>query len=637
MYANASSSSLFSRAAPLLFLALLLAVTFWVYRDGLSGHYILDDRSSVQTLEVLREDPGALGERLSGDRSGMFGRVLPLLSFAAEQMGGAGTPQLSKRNNLLLHLFTGGLVFWLSWLLLAQRGPRCAPWGACIAAGLWLLSPLQVSTTLYIVQRMAMMSTLLVLVALIAWVYVRRAHIAGRRSPAALIICILAVLLAPLAKENGALALPMLLVLDILCLRPATAPWRGNWRFYALPLLLFAAAAGLLFLGWYFEAGYALRRFDLSERVLSESRFLVDYAAQFFWPNLDRLGVYHDDVLLSRGLLAPPTTLLSLLFWGALFALAAPAWWYGRGLVYVALLLLYLGAHSLESTVLALEPYFEHRNYLPSVALALLLGAVVTDLAARYPRALPAMLACCAIYLGVLSLQSAALAHVWGDPLRLAVHHLAGHPDSARANMEMARQQALLGDFTRARAYSEQGALLESRSAASRIRRDADQRLRHIALACLARAPLPEADLAAIGPSDPERPIGETLYLVELKRMLQADVCPGFAWTRFGDHLASLYLESPRAERASAAVYEALAAFANTRGRVDRALAYMQLAVAAQPGDVELTLMRLYFERANGDLIAARGTAGALERLVQEGRLNRRQRRLLEDFKRGLH
>ncbi len=53
---------------------------------------------------------------------------------------------------------------------------------AALGAGLWLLHPLFVSTTLYIVQREAMLPATFVLLGLLAWLHGRRKPAGTRRA-----------------------------------------------------------------------------------------------------------------------------------------------------------------------------------------------------------------------------------------------------------------------------------------------------------------------------------------------------------------------------------------------------------------------------------------------------------------------
>ena len=617
--------------APAILVAALV-LTAWIYAPGLVGGYVLDDLGSVQRLAAVREDADTFRELVTGDTSGMLGRTLPLLTFVAEQAYTSGTAEVSKTNNLLLHLLNGVLLFFVARGLLRYVRPEEATLGAAMAAAAWLLTPMQVSTVLYVVQRMAMLATTLVLVALLAYLAVRTRLIAGQRPWFSLPLLLASTIAAPYAKETGFLVIPLIVVLECCWFWPVEVRGRAHWRAAVVPWLPLVAVLGLAGLFLVFHEGYALRRFDLGERLLTESRILVDYLRQFYWADTLRLGVYHDDVTVSQGLLRPLATSWSLLFWGVLMAGSMICVRRGIALPWVGLFWAWLGAHSIESTVLPLELYFEHRNYLPGLFLSMMLGLALAQMLHFLKGRRGALATLMGLYLLALAMKTTAVAYAWGDPLRLAVHHLAGHSESSRAQAEMAKQFALIGDYPRAAAAAARADALEAESMATRVRRNADQRLRNVALACLARAPLPSTELAAITASPLERPIGETHYLVELKRMRQLNACPDFAWDALGSTFENLYLgEAPRS--ASANVFEALAAFANTGGQLERARDYMTLAAAARPEDWELLLMRAYFERVTGDDDAARVTLSRLDDLARDGELTSRQIERLNSFK----
>src|SRR5690606_470084 len=83
-----------------------------------------------------------------------------------------------KYHNLLIHLLNGLLLFWLLQKLLPRLAPQITPETTVAIAGLtvatWLLHPLLMSTVLYAVQRMAQLSALFTLAALLCYVFARR-------------------------------------------------------------------------------------------------------------------------------------------------------------------------------------------------------------------------------------------------------------------------------------------------------------------------------------------------------------------------------------------------------------------------------------------------------------------------------
>jgi len=103
--------------------------------------------------------------------------------------------------------------------------------------------------------------------------------------------------------------------------------------------------------------------------------------------------------------------------------------------------LFYAAGQLLESTIVPLELYFEHRNYVPSLLLCWPIGRALAN--ARWPR-----LARVAVAAGVLLLLAATTfqrASMWGDPDQLARLWALQNPDSPRAQATLATIEANAG------------------------------------------------------------------------------------------------------------------------------------------------------------------------------------------------
>ena len=326
---------------------------------------------------------------------------------------------------------------------------------ALLVTALWLLHPMQVSTVLYVVQRMAQLSTLFMLLALLAFVLGRLAFERGRTRPALAYLFLgvpATTVAAMLSKENGALVPLLCAVIELGYFRAtATTPRpRAVQAFFGLFLLM----PGALVAGWYMfnpmrlVDGYDTRLFTLAERLLSQPRALFDYIGALLLPRGPMLGVYTDDFVVSRGLLDPPGTLFAILGLIALVVVALgvrsriPALFTGIGL--------YLAGHAMESSIFPLELYFEHRNYLPSVGIFLALAGLVGWGWAHLPhqddqpRARRLLTMGMAGLLAVLSLATLARASVWGSWPALAEQGARQHPNSLRAQLDYA--QTLMAD-----------------------------------------------------------------------------------------------------------------------------------------------------------------------------------------------
>lgn len=443
---NPSRLSFLSSGQALLFVLLVCCAA--LYWPGLSGSLLLDDQANLGKLQKLSGPLSLdqLGAFIASGHAGPLGRPLSMLSFALQFESWPDNPAAFKLVNLLLHLANGGLVFWLTLLLTKGNQSRAPVFPALLLTAVWLLHPIQVSTTLYIVQRMTLLASLFTLAGLVA-IFQGRHLIAAGRPRAGYSLAtgglLLGGLLAILSKESGVLLPVFALVIEVTLYshRPLSRDWR-IWKYacLALPVLL-----GLCYLAINFKllANHQLRAFSLEERLLTEGRIVLDYLRKILLIPPYDFGVFFDDFKLSRSLLSPPSTLLALAGLGLLLGTALK--WRGKAPFFAFGILWFFAGHALESTVLPLELYFEHRNYLPSFGI--LLGVVfgVRELAAATPklsRLYPALALSGLLIAGSLTWQQTRL---WGDSLTQAVVWAHEKPHSQRAQERAGVMLALAG------------------------------------------------------------------------------------------------------------------------------------------------------------------------------------------------
>ncbi len=436
-------------------LALLVA---WAYWPGLTGPFLFDDFGNLDVLGAygrIRDWPTFLYYLTSGNAD-PTGRPVALLSFLLDAHDWPADPWPFKRTNLLLHLLNGGLLAWVITRLqtgLHRRNPAFAAsrWTPLLAATLWAAHPFFVSTTLYVVQREAMLPMAFTLLALLAW---DRAVLAFTASHSTRGWCwtILgmgaATLLAGLSKANGFLAPTLAGLVYLLCLRPSQDSIAGRrqadlaaWLCLGLPTLVILSY--LAYTAWLLWPLPELHNRDwtLPQRLLSEPRALWSYLGQWLLPRAGGGGVYVEGFEPSRDWLTPWTTLPAML---GLLACATWAIVFGRRFPVLCLaVLFFLIAHLLESTTIPLELYFEHRNYLP---MALFGWPVAHFLLCPGPhpryRAVAASL-----LLATLLLLTHARAITWGNPALLGVVSADYEQDSARAQVSAAAEEIRTGQI----------------------------------------------------------------------------------------------------------------------------------------------------------------------------------------------
>jgi hypothetical protein len=192
-----------------------------------------------------------------------------------------------------------------------------------------------------------------------------------------------AFVLAVLAKEN-AVTLPIfVLMYEYMFLRGQP---RINGKRAAQVV---AAGVLVVLIAWairpsafsFLVDGYARREFTMDERVLTEFRIVVRYFTLILFPHPSRLNLdYNYDV--STGLLSPPETLLclSLLVGALIYALLTSR----KDPLISFCILWFLGNNVIESSVLPLELVFEHRMYLPSVGILIMVVVLLFRLVDRH-------------------------------------------------------------------------------------------------------------------------------------------------------------------------------------------------------------------------------------------------------------
>ena len=442
----------------LLMLALGVLVAIFVYFPGLSGSFFFDDQPNI-TLNpgVKLADLSWQSLRLawSGGISGQFGRPVSQLSFALNYFFSGFSPFAFKLTNLIIHCLNGVLVFLLAYQLLDSVGQRLktAHVGvyAALLASAWLLHPIQLTSVLYVVQRMTSLSAFFLLAALLFHILARRRS-DGWRVTAFLLIMAWGVCwpLSILSKETGVLFPAFVSVYELIIRRSEHGALDTAGRvFLVLSLLVVVGVIPYLAspFGQWILSGYEIRSFSLVERLLTESRVIWTYLGWIAFPSLGSFTLFHDDIVVSTSLINPWSTLPALIglmvlaFWTVFNSRRFPLAAFG--------IAWFLNGHSLESTFIPLELAHEHRNYLPLLGLLLLPVVWLDNLAAKpgVTRTVAVTLVSATlIYLGFVTTMRADM---YANNLIRTQIEAQFHPDSARTNYEAGRSLASLVDNDR--------------------------------------------------------------------------------------------------------------------------------------------------------------------------------------------
>lgn len=426
------------RHFPAAFLCALLAAA--VFLPGLGGGFLLDDKPTIgdnPAAHVTTLDAGLLERAAYSFAAGGGSRALPMLTFALDYWRAGLDPAAFKSTNIAIHALTTLALAGLLRLLLTLAGwpTKRAGYGAIALALAWAIHPLQVSSVLYVVQRMQTMGTLFLVLALYAYLKMRQAQMAGERSRQCGVLSGLCWVLALACKEDSALLPAYTLALELTVLRfQAARPGiaRTIRRLYLAASLLGLAIFVFYVVPhyWTWDA-YPGRNFSSPERLMTQARILAMYLGQILWPLPSHMPFYYDDLQPSRGLLQPWTTLPALILVVGLLALAwrlrAPRPLFALGIF------LFLAGHAISSNVIGLELAFEHRNHFPLIGAVLAFGDLFVAAVARLQVSSRACGVACAAILVALGSGTLWRAQAWGSPVGFAEYGTRIAPTSERA------------------------------------------------------------------------------------------------------------------------------------------------------------------------------------------------------------
>ena len=423
--------------------AMVAVIAVCLLLPGLSGGFVFDDKPNIVdngALHITDLSVGTLINAATSFEPGHGTRQLAMLSFALDYWRAGLNPQAFKTTNLLIHLLTTlVLALFLRRLLLTQLPEQRARAGALILALLWAVHPLQVSSVLYVVQRMQTLVTLFMVLGLWAYMGMRQAQQIGQRSWRYGVVLAFCWLLGLASKEDAILLPAYTLALELTILRfgAASARTARRWqRGYLLAACAAVSAYAVIVLPHYWNWGaYPGRDFSSSERLLTQGRVLVSYLGQILLPLPGSMPFFYDDLAVSRSLWQPITTLPALL---ALAGLLGWGWhWRKRRPLFALGILLFFAGHAITSNVVNLELAFEHRNQLPMLGV-LLAAADLCRLVWQRFRLKPAL---AVLPAGAILLLTGGLcawrAHLWGNPIQFAQASVAASPLSPRAWMTL--------------------------------------------------------------------------------------------------------------------------------------------------------------------------------------------------------
>ncbi len=380
---------------PLLFI--FLGIGFFYY-NSLHNSFFFDDHQITDrtNLHLNRLDFESIkGTFYFTPNQKQVYRPISCLSLGLNYYFGGINPFGYHLVNISIHIICTFAVYYFLYTFLSIPGLK--PHSAAkyryeitvIATFLFAFHPLQTNVASYIIQRMTSFAALFYVISITGYIHFRLCMLnAITRSTMKIIfsLCVflLSGLFAVLSKENAIFLPVMILVIDYLFFFPLSPQNLHRKIKIGYIVVIFLLLCTLAYVGpkYYFQfiEVYQTRAFSPLERLLTQARIIFFYLYLIFSANQNLMNLNHD-FSLSKGLLSPPQTLISIFGIFILFLLFfklkkqrnlfsfAIAWYFGNLII--------------ESTFVPLELVYEHRTYLPGVLIYLLMAFTIVYISKR--------------------------------------------------------------------------------------------------------------------------------------------------------------------------------------------------------------------------------------------------------------
>ena len=363
--------------AELLLLVLLAALVFAVYSNSLQVPFLLDDINNIKDNSHIRLSELSLKEIADAAFNGPSSkRPVANISFALNYYFHGYELFGYHLVNILIHLANGLLLY----LFVKQtlRFPciskkyKQSKWIPLVTTFIWLVHPIQIQSVTYVVQRMNSMAVLFYMLSFLLYIKARSVG-PPSKSWALYTGSLLAGFLAFGSKEISATLPVFILVYEWFFFQDMNRLWLKRNLVRLLMLMPVLVLITILYLGIHpLERILAMHEFwgfTLGQRVLTEFRVIVFYLSLLVLPLPSRLNLQHDFVL-SNSIIAPPSTLIAIM--AVLLLLGLSICLARRDRLISFCILWFLGNLVIESSVIGLEIIYEHRNYLPSMLILLM-------------------------------------------------------------------------------------------------------------------------------------------------------------------------------------------------------------------------------------------------------------------------
>lgn len=408
-------------------IAILLLITVLLYANTINAPFYLDDYPSIVENPVVHST-----SNLEAIWQFSHARVIGYTSFAFNYIDNKSTAAFHLVNISIHFLSSIAVLFLFRGLLQAANNTSHLSSLSLLGAILFLAAPLQTQAITYIVQRLASMAAFFYIMTMAFYVYARL-----QKQLLLFIPVIFFALLAFFTKQNTATLPFALLLIEVIFFQSLSRTYLKKYLFYS------AISLALLLLIPLFISG-----FDLSElNKMTRDPQTIGHITRFDYFSTQLLALWHYIYLFFVPLSLhidydfPVQKSLPLIALLAHIAVLATAFLLQKKqpLILFAVLFYYL-AHAVESSFFPIfDVFFEHRAYLPNLALALLTSLALITLVEKSSQ--PALIwAVIIVLVSWFSYHTYNRNNTWNDPIKL-------YQEETRLSPEKERVWAALGKY----------------------------------------------------------------------------------------------------------------------------------------------------------------------------------------------
>lgn len=431
-------SQLFSRLQRRSSQIFILAIaTMLAYGHTLDVPFYFDDFPAIRDSLVIR-NLGEFNALLSFARQRILGYVSFALNYQFHGYSLAGYHLI----NILIHFCTAVVVFLLTRVLtqldsiIHASVSNSRRWMPLLVALLFLLHPLQTQAVTYIVQRVASLTALFYLLAILFYLYGRITD-SRERKIAFFVLAAMAGCAAFLTKQNSVTLPLVLLLLEILFFN-----LRGRNLAYLLGVFISLISVIVVCYILVIDDNFfqALDQATQETELVSRWQYLAIqmgviwmYIAKFVMPVSLHLDYDIGLASFSQGIVWAYTLAhLCVLLAATKLVRRYP-------LISFAILFYYI-THLIESSIIPIRDFaFEHRTYLPNFALSLLTVWLFLSIAERYLELRGKVIVISVILVTLLGITWTRNDQ-WRDPEKFFAHEI-------QVNPERLRPRNMLGEY----------------------------------------------------------------------------------------------------------------------------------------------------------------------------------------------